>query len=105
MRLSRAVPLAVVLAAGAAAPAEAVKAHTPLGPAAAGITVSPQPGTPDAELQTQLSILGAQAKQLSKVTVVGAKSGRHSGRLRDYSTHGGASFIPRRAFTAGEEVG
>src|ERR1700731_1998611 len=105
MRPFRALPIAVVLVAVAAAPAEAVKAHAPTGPAAAGVTVSPQPGTPDAMPQTQISILGVQPKQLSKVTAVGSKSGRHHGHLHSYSNNRGASFIPKTAFTPGEQVG
>jgi hypothetical protein len=105
MRPIRAVPIAALLVAVAATPAAAVKAHAPLGPAVAGVTVSPQPGTPDAMPQTQISILGVQPQQLSKVTVVGSKTGRHSGRLHPYSNNRGASFIPRTPFTPGEQVG
>jgi hypothetical protein len=105
MRLSRPLTLAVLLPAVGATPAFAAKAHAPIGPVAAGLTVSPQPGTPDAEPQTQISILGLSPGQISKVTVVGSKTGRHTGRLRGYAAAKGASFIPHAAFTPGEEVG
>ena len=105
MRPLHAVPIAAVLLAVAAAPAEAVKAHAPMGPAAAGVIVSPQPSTPDAMPQTQISFLGVQERQLSKVSVVGSKTGRHSGHLHGYSNNRGASFIPTKPFTPGEQVG
>lgn len=105
MRLSRSLTLAVLLPALATTPAFAAKAHAPVGPVAAGLTVSPQPATPDAETQTQISILGVAKSQIRKVTVIGSASGRHSGRLRGYSAASGASFIPHTPFTPGEEVG
>jgi hypothetical protein len=71
---------------------------------AASVTISPLPGTPTATPTTQISLLGASAKALSAVSVVGSSSGRHSGRLRSYSSANGASFVPSKPFTPGERV-
>jgi len=71
---------------------------------AGAVSVSPLPGTPTAMPGTQISFLGARVSSLSAVTVVGSRSGRHSGRLRGYSSATGASFIPSRPFLANEHV-
>jgi hypothetical protein len=89
----------------AATAALAVTAHAAAASAAShGVTISPLPGTPTALPQTQISFLGASAAALSAVTVVGSQSGRHSGRLRSYSSATGASFVPSRPFSPGERV-
>jgi outer membrane protein assembly factor BamB len=72
--------------------------------AGASVTVSPLRGTPTALPGTQISFLGAPAKALSSISVVGSASGRHRGRLRSYSSAPGASFLPSKPFTAGERV-
>jgi hypothetical protein len=71
---------------------------------AASVTISPLAGTPTALPGTQISFLGASAKALSAISVVGSSSGRHSGRLRAYSSATGASFLPSKPFTPGERV-
>ncbi len=71
---------------------------------AAGVSVSPLPGTPTAMPGTQISFLGASASSLSSITVVGSHSGRHSGHLRAYSSATGASFLPDRPFLPNEHV-
>ncbi len=68
------------------------------------VTVSPLPGTPDASPNGQISFLGPQGTQVSEVSVVGSRSGRHSGRLEAYSTGTGESFLPSHPFTPGEQV-
>jgi Arylsulfotransferase (ASST) len=85
--------LLALYAAGAAAPA----AH-------AALAISPLPGSSGALPSTQISFLGASASSLSSISVVGSSSGRHSGRLRSYSSATGASFVPRKPFTPGERV-
>ena len=71
------------------------------GPASAGaagrLTISPAPGTPDASPQTQVSVLGVRPARIASVRVVGATSGAHPRRLRPYSRHRGASFVPARS--------
>jgi hypothetical protein len=71
---------------------------------AAGVIVSPLPGTPTATAQTQISFLGAARGSLVSVAVVGSRSGRHRGRLRYYSSAPGASFVVHTPFVAGEHV-
>ena len=72
--------------------------------AAAGVTISPKPGTPVAMPKTQISFLGAPAKSLGSISVIGSSSGRHAGRLRYYSSATGASFVPAKPFAPGERV-
>jgi hypothetical protein len=68
------------------------------------VAVSPEPATPDASPQTQVSFLGDGATTLTAVRAVGSRSGVHTGVLRAYSTGAGGSFIPTRPFVAGEHV-
>jgi hypothetical protein len=68
------------------------------------VTVSPLPGSRDASAQTQISFLGVPASQLSGVSVSGSRTGAHSGRLAAYSQGDGASFVPSRPFSPGENV-
>jgi hypothetical protein len=88
----------------------APSARVPLGEAptraaqANPVTVSPLPGTRDASPTSQISFLGTAATRISDVHVVGSRSGRHGGVLRAYSTGTGESFLPARAFMAGEHV-
>jgi hypothetical protein len=69
-----------------------------------GLTISPQPNTPDASPQTQISILGVARRQIRSVQVTGQSSGAHSGHLRSYSHHRGASFLLDRQLAQGESV-
>jgi Arylsulfotransferase (ASST) len=68
------------------------------------VTVSPAPDTRDASAATQISLLGVPAQELSAVTVVGSRTGRHPGRLLAYSQGDGASFVPAKPFAEGERV-
>jgi hypothetical protein len=68
------------------------------------VTVSPLPGTADASPTTQISFLGGDGTTVTDVKAVGSLSGGHGGRIAPYSTGTGESFIPARAFTAGERV-
>ncbi len=72
--------------------------------AANPVSVSPQPGTPDASPNTQISFLGGLGTRVSTVRAVGSRSGVHTGVLRPFSTVTGESFIPRHQFAAGEHV-
>lgn len=94
MPLSRSAPLGVAVAALlAAAPA----AH-------AAVAVSPLNGTPDANPATQISVFGVAPSRIVSVRAVGARSGAHAGKLKDYSGRRGASFVPARPFATGERV-
>jgi hypothetical protein len=103
---------------GRAGPAAAAVATTASAPTCAPATldtsarlpgtpllVTPAPGGFDAMPQTQISFLGAPASRLTNLRVQGIRSGLHTGRLEPYSQGDGASFLPRRPFAAGEEVG
>ncbi len=74
------------------------------GDAAQAFSISPLSGTPDASPQTQISFLGAPVSQITRVSVVGSRSGRHGGRLEPYVSAAGASFVPAHPFTQGERV-
>jgi len=71
---------------------------------AAGVDVSPAPGTATANPQTQISFLGVPVTEINDVSVVGQRSGSHSGSIRGYSQGDGASFLPAAPFQAGETV-
>jgi arylsulfotransferase ASST len=72
--------------------------------ASAGVIVSPQPGTLGATPSEQISFLGASARSLSSISVVGSTTGSHRGHLRSYVSKTGASFIPAKGFAPGENV-
>jgi Arylsulfotransferase (ASST) len=93
----RRVLAAVALAAGALAFGARV-------PPAGAMTISPQPGTPDASPSTQISFLGVPPTEVHEIAAVGSRSGAHTGRLRAYDSSAGASFLPDRPFIQGETV-
>jgi hypothetical protein len=97
---SRFAAVAVALVA-ALAGASVATAATPAMPL---VTVSPLAGTQDASPGTQISFLGAPAKDISQVSVRGSRSGSHAGKLEAYATGTGVSYLPLRAFTPGEQV-
>ena len=72
--------------------------------AGTAVDVSPAPETDSANPHTQISFLGAPLGEIHDVSVVGAQSGAHAGRLRAYSQGDGASFAPDSPFDAGERV-
>jgi hypothetical protein len=69
-----------------------------------GVSVSPEPESVTANPATQLSFQGASASAISGLTATGSESGGHSGHLSDYSQGDGASFVPEKPFTEGEQV-
>jgi hypothetical protein len=71
---------------------------------APALALSPLNGTPDASPRTQISFLGVPASEIAQISVVGSRSGRHSGRLESYASSPGASFLPSHPFTQGERV-
>jgi hypothetical protein len=68
------------------------------------VDVSPAPGTDTANPDTQISFLGVPPAEIHAVSVVGKRSGHHSGHLDGYSQGDGASFVPDSPFDAGEGV-
>jgi hypothetical protein len=93
-------PLALLVALGVpvALLVAAASAH------ATSVTISPLVGTPDASPQTQISFLGVAVSQIHNISVVGSRSGSHTGRLESYASATGASLLPSRPFLAGERV-
>jgi Arylsulfotransferase (ASST) len=90
---------ALALLSSGALPSAASAAAAPL-----AVAVSPLNGTPDASPSTQISFLGVPSNEIAHVSVVGSRSGGHSGRLEGYVTEPGASFVPSHPFTQGERV-
>jgi hypothetical protein len=68
------------------------------------VDVSPAPGSVTANPRTQISFLGVPAARIHVISVTGARSGDHAGRLEPYSQGDGASFVPDKPFQAGEQV-
>lgn len=68
------------------------------------LAVSPAPGTDTANPDTQISFLGASAREIRGVSVRGSRSGLHGGRLEAYSQGDGGSFVLDRPLEAGEHV-
>jgi Arylsulfotransferase (ASST) len=104
--LGMAAQAAVAQASTGAEPTSVIAAASSAITAATGsaVTISPLPGTPTALPETQISFLGASASALSTISVVGSRSGRHSGSLRSYASASGASFVARTPFQPGERV-
>jgi hypothetical protein len=94
------VTVAAAVSAGLAGPAGSLAASSGGGK----LTISPQANTPDASPATQISILGVARQRIRSVQVTGQTSGGHSGRLRSYSHHRGASFLPDQPLSQGESV-
>ena len=90
-------------AAGAAPDCEPTTLNTSATLAGA-VTVSPLPGSRDASPRTQISFLGPPKGDLSRIRVVGSRTGAHAGRLEGYSDGDGASFLPSKPFAEGETV-
>jgi Arylsulfotransferase (ASST) len=88
--------LAVALAAaGFAASARA---------ASAAVVVFPEPGSRLATPQTQITLRGVSASEIGSVTVMGSRSGAHSGHIAADSDGQGGSFLPDSPFVPGEVV-
>ncbi|HEY5194494.1 MAG TPA: arylsulfotransferase family protein [Solirubrobacteraceae bacterium] len=115
--VAAATAIAVVLATGTLSSARKASAPNASSPACLPATlkhsakleglpvdVTPAPETDTANPHTQISFLGVPATQIREVSVVGARSGEHSGHLRSYSQDDGASFVPDAPFDAGEQV-
>jgi hypothetical protein len=68
------------------------------------VDVSPAPGTDTASPYTQISFMGVPVTDIHELSVVGRRSGNHSGHLSGYSQGDGASFVPDTPFDAGERV-
>ena len=72
--------------------------------AGTAVDVSPAPGAQTASPDTQISFLGVPAAEIQDISVVGARSGNHTGRLERYSQGDGGSFLPKSPFDSNEQV-
>ena len=68
------------------------------------VTSFPGPGWRYASPMTSLTLVGAEAGQLRRLSVVGSTSGVHEGSLRPLVGRVGAVFSPDRAFSPNERV-
>ena len=68
------------------------------------IAVYPFPGSKYTVPGTQIAFRGLPASSIGAISVVGSKSGAHTGRLVGDSDGQGGSFLPTKPFTAGETV-
>ncbi|MHB1809656.1 MAG: arylsulfotransferase family protein [Solirubrobacteraceae bacterium] len=75
---------------------------TPQG--APAVTISPLSGATAAPADAQISFRGAPASDLREVSVVGSRSGPHTGSLRGYRSAKGASYVLSSPFDPGEQV-
>jgi arylsulfotransferase ASST len=68
------------------------------------IAVYPFPGSKYTVPGTQIAFRGLPASSIGAISVVGSKSGAHTGRLVAHSDGKGGSFLPAKPFRAGETV-
>jgi Arylsulfotransferase (ASST) len=68
------------------------------------LVVYPTAGSRAASPETQISFRNTTPDSIGSVTVVGSKSGTHSGRMSPDSDGDGASFYPTTPFKPGEKV-
>jgi hypothetical protein len=64
----------------------------------------PMPGTRVASPQTQIAFRGVSASHVRNVVVRGSSTGVHPGRVEADSDGQGASFLPAKPFSPGEQV-
>ena len=70
----------------------------------AAVSVFPSPGTRYAEPGTQITFRGIAAGRMGSISVVGSRSGAHSGHIAADSDGNGGSFLPDHRFDSGETV-
>jgi hypothetical protein len=66
--------------------------------------VIPFPGTPDVSPQSTIIFSALSPSDVSSVSVLGSRSGRHTGHLSILPDHAGTAFLPDHPFTPGEHV-
>jgi len=71
---------------------------------ATGVSVYPLPGSRYEMPATQIAFRGIAASEIGAISVVGSKSGTHTGTIAADSDGDGGSFIPSTPFTPGETV-
>jgi hypothetical protein len=91
----------------AGAGAVAVGSSAAAAPGASGssqLNVLPYPGTPDASTRTEIDFRAVAPSQLSAISVAGSRSGIHRGAVGATGGGHGATFVPVKPFTPGEQV-
>ncbi len=68
------------------------------------VSVYPGPRTLAASSTTTITVRGADADDLSAMSVTGSRSGGHAGRWRPHPDGRGATFTPEQPFAPGERV-
>jgi len=76
----------------------------PAAPSSPPVNVFPSPGSGFMSPKAQIAFRGLSAAQLGSIAVSGSTSGAHAGKVLADSDGAGGSFIPNRAFKAGELV-
>ena len=102
-RASRPRRSALAVVAGAAG-VLALLGAAPSAHAATPVAVFPISGDRVATRNAQIVIRGIPTSQFGTITVTGSRSGVHTGVVRADSDGDGGSFLPSRAFVAGERV-
>ena len=69
-----------------------------------GLDVIPFPGTPDAAPASEIVFSSLPPSALRLVTVMGSRSGPHSGHLASLPDRSGTAFVADHAFAPGERV-
>jgi Arylsulfotransferase (ASST) len=72
--------------------------------ASPSVSVFPSPGTQYAAPGEQIVFRGIAPNQIGNITVVGSRTGTHTGHFKDDSDGQGASFFPDKQFAPGETV-
>jgi hypothetical protein len=93
-----------VRAAGVAATMVVVAGGAASAQAAGSVNVFPLPGSRVAPPRAQIVFRGIVPSAIGSVTVTGSRSGAHTGTMRSDSDGQGASFVPKKSFTPGEQV-
>ena len=68
------------------------------------VAVFPIPGSQVVEPGAQIVFRGVRVDRIRKITVLGSKSGLHTGKIEADSDGHGGSFIPAKPFVPGETV-
>ncbi|PZS06700.1 MAG: hypothetical protein DLM64_16090 [Solirubrobacterales bacterium] len=76
----------------------------PAAPSSLPVSAFPSPGSHFVSPKGQIAFRGLSPAQLGSIAVFGSTSGAHAGRVLADSDNAGGSFIPNRAFNAGELV-
>ena len=68
------------------------------------VAVYPSPGTSYNQPREQIAFRGIPAGEIGAITVVGSRTGSHTGQIEADADGQGGSFLPDQPFQAGETV-